>query len=350
MKTEGVIQIDGSMGEGGGQIVRTSLALSMITGRPLHIMNIRLRRGRPAIRKQHLAAILAARKISSAVVEGARVGSSELYFTPGETIGGTYEFSIGSAGSATLVLQTVLPSLMLAKHSSFITVEGGTHNIWAPPVDFLNKVFLPLIRRMGPSVDLNLVRYGFYPAGGGLVNMAIGPVPALRPIHLDDRGRIERIKATALVAGLPESIGYREVKVVRAELGKDVEVSVEEVESRGPGNVLLIETICGHVTELITSFGKRGFPAEKVAAEAAAQARHYLRSGVPVGMHLADQLVLPLSVAGGGSFTTVAPTEHMRTNIEVIRRFLPVDIQVDRQDENAWRVSIHERQSVPEKH
>lgn len=337
------ICIDGSIGEGGGQILRTSLALSIITQRSLHLVNIRPRRGRPAIQRQHLAAIHAARTISSAEVHGARIGSSEIYFIPGKASGGIYEFSIGSAGSATLVLQTILPPLMLVKSPSDVTIEGGTHNIWAPPVDFLNRAYLSLIRRMGPSVRLNLIRHGFYPAGGGLVRAAIEPVAALKKIYVNERGKIYRIKATARVARLPESIGFREIKLVEAELGEHVEASVEKVDSRGPGNVLLIEIVCDHITEIITSFGRRGLPAEKVAGQAVLEARNYIDSGVPVSMHLADQLVLPLSLAGGGSFTTMSLTEHMRTNIEVIKRFLPVDIRVSQVSEGAWQVAVNER-------
>ncbi|MBP1748860.1 MAG: rtcA [Deltaproteobacteria bacterium] len=337
-----MVHIDGSAGEGGGQILRTSLTLSIITQKPLHLVNIRPRRGRPAIQKQHLAAIHAAQKICSATVQGARIGSSEIHFIPGKAVGGTYEFSIGSAGSATLVLQTILFPLMLARHSSNVAIEGGTHNIWAPPVNFLDRVFLSLVRRMGPSVKVDLIKYGFHPAGGGLVHAAIDPVAVLKRIDVNERGKVNRIKATALIAHLPESIGHREIKVVQAELGNDIETSVETVDSRGPGNVLLIEIICDHITEIITSFGRRGLPAEMVAGKAAADARDYIGAGPPVGMHLADQLALPLSLAGGGSFTTMALTEHMKTNIDVIRKFLAVNICVRQINESAWRVAIKE--------
>ena len=163
----------------------------------------------------------------------------------------------------------------------------------------------------------------------------------LRPIDVNERGKVNRIKATALVARLPESIGDREVKIVQAELGHNIEASVEKVESRGPGNALLIEIMCEHITEMVTSFGRRGLPAENVAGKAAADARDYLGSGVPVGRHLADQLVLPLSLAGGGSFTTTALTGHMKTNIDVIKRFLPVNIRTTQLSDRAWRVAVN---------
>lgn len=337
---KGIVHIDGSMGEGGGQILRTSLALSMVTGKPLHVVNIRPRRGRPAIQRQHLAAIMAAQKVCSADVVGAQVGSSEIHFAPGKIAGGTYGFPIGSAGSATLVLQTILPALMLADRRSNITIEGGTHNIWAPPVDFLDKVFLPLLERMGPFVGLSLERHGFHPAGGGIVHAVVDPVTSLMPIDVNERGGVNQIKATAIVANLPETIGEREINTVRGILGNDIGTRVLKVDSNGPGNVLLIEIISDRIAEIVTSFGRRGLRAEKVAAQAAIEARTYIGSGVPVGMHLADQLVLPLSLAGGGSFTTMAATGHLKTNIDVITKFLPVAIWTDQVGPMAWKVTV----------
>jgi len=334
------VDIDGAMGEGGGQIVRTSLALSAITRRPLHLVNIRPRRRRPGIQRQHLAAIMAAQKVCSADVTGARIGSSEIYFGPGKIAGGTYEFSIGSAGSATLVLQTILCPLMLAEHPSQVTVEGGTHNIWAPPFDFLARAFAPLLKRMGPSARIDLKRHGFYPAGGGIIHAAIDPAPSLKQIEVNERGKVRRITATAIVANLPETIGDREINTVRRVLGSNIENRVSRVESKGPGNVLLIEIISDHVTEIVTSFGRRGLPAEKVAGQAATEARDYIRAGVPVGMHLADQLVLPLALAGGGSFVTMPPTGHLETNIAVITKFLPVAIHTDQVGPMAWKITI----------
>lgn len=336
-----MVHIDGSMGEGGGQVLRTSLSLSIITARPLDLVNIRSRRDRPGIQRQHLAAVEAARKICSARVEGAKTGSSAILFVPGKTAGGTYELSIDSAGSATLVMQTILLPLMLAPHSSHVVIEGGTHNIWAPPVDFLDRVFLPLVRRMGPSVTVHLTRYGFHPAGGGLVHAAIDPVSVLKPIDVNERGKIDRIRATALVSRLPESIGHREIKVVKAELGDDIEGSVKVVDSRGPGNVLFVEIFCDRITEIITSFGRRGLPAEKVALNVAREAQDYIRSGAPVGLHLADQLVLPFALTGAGSFTTMAPTRHFSTNVEVIKKFLPVDIRTEQMSGDAWKVTVN---------
>ncbi|MHB8110665.1 MAG: RNA 3'-terminal phosphate cyclase [Syntrophorhabdaceae bacterium] len=340
MNDRDMIFVDGSVGEGGGQILRTSLTLSMITGKPVHIANIRPRRSRPAIQRQHLAAIKAAQEICSARVQGAQVNSREVRFTPGEVMGGTYEFSIGSAGSATLVLQTVLLPLVFARAPSEVSITGGTHNIWAPPLDFFDSVYLPLVRRMGPSIALKLLKYGFHSAGGGLVHASVHPAALSKKLDMNERGMVKRVKATAVVTHLPESIGHREIAILRTGLGDNIEATVKTVDSPGPGNVLLVEIISEHITEIVTSFGRRGLPAETVARNAVSEVRDYIASGVPIGMHLADQLVMPLSLAGTGSFTTMAPTGHLRTNIEVIKKFLPVDIRIDRMSEIAWRVSV----------
>lgn len=335
-----MIFIDGSAGEGGGQILRTALTLSMMTGKPAHVANIRPGRSKPAIQRQHLAAVNAAQSICSARVEGAQVNSREIRFIPGKITGGTYEFSIGSAGSATLVLQTILLPLAFARVSSRISVTGGTHNIWAPTFDFLDLVYLPLVRRMGPSISLRLSKYGFHPVGGGIVDASVDPVTFLKRLDINERGKIRKMKATALVARLPESIGHREIAILRSELGDDLEANVVGVDSPGPGNVVSVEIISENIAMMITSFGRKGLPAETVARNAAAEVKDYIDSGVPVNTHLADQLILPLSLAGKGSFTTQAPTEHLRTNIEVIKKFLPVTIRIDHEEGRTWRVCL----------
>ena len=340
MKDE-TVTIDGSMGEGGGQILRTSLALSMIMGRPLKMERIRAGRKKSGLQRQHLVALKAAQEISAAAVQGAEIGSSEIHFAPGRVTGGTYKFSIGSAGSVTLVLQTVLPALMLAGESSHLILEGGTHNPWAPPVDFLEKVFLPVLNRMGPTVTTSLERYGFYPAGGGCLHVNIEPVSELARIDLIERGQIRESKATAIVACLPESIGDREVRFVKDNLDiDDLHVAVNQVVSPGPGNVLFIEIVCDGITEMITSFGKRGVASETVAMDAVKEARSYITSGAPVGPYLADQLLIPMTLAKEGSFRTCPLTQHTLTNIDVIKRFIDISIEVRPIDDKIWHIEI----------
>jgi RNA 3'-terminal phosphate cyclase (ATP) len=336
-----MITIDGSIGEGGGQVLRTSLALSMLTGQPFRIEKIRAGRDRPGLLRQHLTAVRAARDVCEAEVGGDAIGSRELSFTPGKVTGGHYEFAVGTAGSATLVLQTVLPALLVAGERSTLLLEGGTHNPWAPPFDFLQRAFLPLVGRMGPTVTAELDRYGFYPAGGGRFRVTIDPVTRLAPLNLVERGEIRQKRATAIVSQLPMDIALRELKVVSKRLGIPVDPPdiVFVKDPVGPGNVVFIEIEGEHVTEVFTGFGQHGVRAEAVAEKVAKEVRRYLAAGVPVGEHLADQLLVLMGTAGG-RFRTMAPSRHTTTNIEVIKAFLPAEIVTTCIDEarGVWEV------------
>jgi RNA 3'-terminal phosphate cyclase (ATP) len=324
------IRIDGSFGEGGGQILRSSLSLSLVTGKPFRIEHIRANRDKPGLLRQHLTAVQAAAEVGSAEVDGASLGSKALTFVPGKVRAGEYRFAIGTAGSGTLVLQTVLPALITAEGQSRIEIEGGTHNPAAPPFDFLQRSFLPLIERMGPKVKLELERYGFYPAGGGRIVVEVIPTDVLKPIELDERGEITTKRATALVANLPYHIARRELITVGKQLNwNDEFLHCEDTKnSVSPGNLVMIELASSTVTEIFTAFGKLGVSAEDVAKDAAEQAHAYLHSTAAVDEHLADQLLLPLALAGGGSFSAVNLNTHAKTNMEVIRQFLPVSFQV----------------------
>jgi RNA 3'-terminal phosphate cyclase (ATP) len=324
-----VLTIDGAQGEGGGQILRTALALSMATGTPFRIEKIRAGRAKPGLLRQHLTAVNAATAVSVAEVDGAVLGSQELVFRPGAVKPGEYRFAVGTAGSTGLVLQTVLPPLLTASGPSVLTLEGGTHNPWAPPFDFLARAFLPILGRMGAIVEARLDRAGFYPAGGGQCTVRITPVDRLAPLTLLDRGPIVRRRARAIVARLSPRIGDRELAVVRDRLGwspEDLEVVVED--ARGPGNVLLLEIESAHVREIFTGFGQIGVRAEAVAEGAVRETRQYLAAGVPVGPHLADQLLLPLALGRGGAFRTTALSRHSSTNLEVVRAFLSTSVSV----------------------
>ncbi len=342
-----MITIDGSQGEGGGQVLRTSLALSLVTGKPFRIERIRARRPKPGLRRQHLTAVLAAAEVGQAEVEGAELESRELNFVPGQVRPGEYRFDVGTAGSTTLVLQTVLPALMIAGGPSQLHLKGGTHNIYAPPVDFLEKTFLPILARMGPKVQVALERAGFYPAGGGSIRVDVQPAVQLRRIELVERGRILRRAACGVVSRLPMHIAEREVDVVRRRMSWPAEsVSTRHVESSGPGNVVTLEIQSEHVTEVVTGFGQRGVPAEKVAAGAVREARRYLKAGVPVSEHLADQLLLPMALAGG-TFRTLDPSSHTTTNIETLGHFLDVSIQTDKLARDVWEVTVDVPPSPP---
>ncbi len=325
-----MIRIDGSFGEGGGQILRTSLSLSLATGKAFRIDNIRAGRERSGLLRQHLTAVLAAAEISGAKVEGASMGSAWLTFEPGEVKPGEYRFAVGTAGSATLVFQTVLPALMIASGPSRLTLEGGTHNPAAPPYDFLARTFLPLIARMGPRVETKLERYGFYPAGGGRLTAVIEPCASLKALELGPRGEITSRSALAVLANLPRHIGQREMKTVESMMNWAAGSSkvVETRDSSGPGNVVMISIASAAVTEVFSTFGRMGVASEKVASEAVRDAREYLVSQAVAGEHLTDQLMVPLALAGGGSYTAVKMSRHAQTNAVVIREFLPVRIDV----------------------
>ncbi|MFL6193037.1 MAG: RNA 3'-terminal phosphate cyclase [Thermoanaerobaculia bacterium] len=325
-----MLEIDGSEGEGGGQILRTSLALSMVTGVPIRIRNIRARRSRPGLMRQHQTAVQAAARVSGARVEGAEVGSGEISFAPGAVRPGEYRFDIGTAGSATLILQTLLPALILASGPTDLTLEGGTHNPAAPPFDYLDRVFLPLVRRMGGHVEVALERPGFYPAGGGKLRVRISPAGSLSGLELLERGEIRNRRATAILSSLPRHVAERELRQVESEAGwQPADLEIREVRSPGPGNVLLLEVESEALTEMFAGFGERGVPAEQVADRALGEMRRYLEAGVPVGEHLADQLLLPLALAGSGAFATVPLSLHARTQIELIPRFLDVRITAE---------------------
>jgi RNA 3'-terminal phosphate cyclase (ATP) len=325
-----MIVIDGSYGEGGGQILRTALSLSMVTGKAFRIDKIRAGREKSGLLRQHLAAVLAAKEVGQADVEGATLSSTHLTFKPRSIQPGEYHFVVGTAGSGTLVLQTVLPALMIAIAPSRLVIEGGTHNMAAPPFDFVEKCFLPLIERMGPKVRVTLERYGFYPAGGGRFTVEIEPKSKLASILIEERGESAAPVVHALVSNLNPKIALRELETAGKLLGCESEQLrvLQTKNSTGPGNAVMVEVASENVTEIFTAFGKLGVSAEKVARDAAEMAQQYLTSSAAVGEHLADQLLLPMALCGGGSFTTTHISQHAETNMDVIARFLPVKFSV----------------------
>ena len=337
-----IIELDGSQGEGGGQILRTALSLSMVTGRAFRIINIRAKRPKPGLLRQHLTAIKAAQSISNAQVTGDTPASAELEFKPGKVLPGAYSFAVGTAGSATLVLQTILPPLMLAAAESDIILEGGTHNAFAPPFDFLAESFLPLINRMGPRVSATLERPGFYPAGGGRFTVHITPSATLKPLEMADRGDILARCAVVLTSGLSLSIAEREKAVLHKRLGWPMEsLAIKDFRaSSGPGNAVVAKLESAAVTAIFTSFGEKGRGAEAVAESVCNQVRRYLSSGAPVDEHLADQLLIPMALAGAGKFRAQSLTQHTLTNMDVITRFMELKFEAQRQADETYRVSL----------
>lgn len=324
-----MIELDGATGEGGGQVLRTALTLSMITGQPFRIVNIRANRSKPGLMRQHLVAVQAAAEVCGASVTDAQVGSRSLTFVPHAIKAGNYQFAINSAGSCTLVLQTVVPALLFADGPSTVRISGGTHNPMAPPIEFLQRAYCPPLAAMGARVELALQRAGFYPAGGGVVTASVAPCAALKPIDLLERGERRGGYAEAIVAGVPGDVGQRELACVGAGMGwGESELRMRGLPAdQGPGNALLITLDYEHVTEVVVAFGEKSVRSEAVAKTALHEARRYIASGAAVGEHLADQLMLPLALAGGGSFTTAVVSGHAVTNAEVISRFLPLSFQ-----------------------
>jgi RNA 3'-terminal phosphate cyclase (ATP) len=325
--------IDGSFGEGGGQILRTSLALAAITGRAIRIDNVRARRAKPGLQRQHLACVRAAAEVCGATVRGASVGSGRVDFEPGPVRAGEYAFDIGTAGSTGLVVQTVLPILLGAGAPSRVVVTGGTHNPMAPPFDFLARAFVPALRAMGAQIELELERPGFVPVGGGRVACTITPAPlGPLPAAYLDGGAITRRRACVISSRLPSHVAARELDVVRARLGWSAdEHEVREVSAASAGNALLLEVERGGVVELVTGFGERGTRAERVAGLACDELEAFLARDVPVGEHLADQLLVPMALAGAGRFRTGPLSLHARTNLDVIERFVPLRFDVAEQ-------------------
>lgn len=323
-----MIEIDGSKGEGGGQVLRTALSLSMITQQPFRIANIRANRSKPGLMRQHLAAVTAAARISGARVEGGAIGSQALQFSPGPVVAGEYRFDIGSAGSSTLVLQTVLPALLYADGPSTVTVSGGTHNPKAPPAEFLQRAYGRAMAAMGAQVDIRLERYGFYPAGGGIVCARVQPLQGWQRLDLLERGQRLDGYAEAFTAGIPPSVGRRELDVIGPAFAWDGEqLRMRQLpDAWGPGNALLLTLEHEHATEVFVGFGEKQLRAETLAKQLVQAARAYLASGAAVSEHLADQLLLPMALAGGGSFSVDVLSEHARTNGEIIRLFLPVQV------------------------
>ncbi len=335
-----MITIDGSAGEGGGQVLRSSLSLAAITGQAFRIENIRAKREKPGLMRQHLTCVRAAAEICGAQVMGDELRSDQVEFVPDAVKAGDYRFAVGTGGSTSLVAQTILLPLALADGPSRVSIEGGTHNMTCPPFEFIARAFLPQLARMGFRIEAELSRRGFYPAGGGRVDFAITPTEVRRPIDVRDRGMASGAIAEAFISKLPIDIAKRELKVAGARLGLSEPALKlrEDKNSLGPGNALVLTLPHTNVTEVVTGFGQLGVSAENVAKRACKQARAYLAGSAAVGPHLADQLLLPMAIVGGGGFTTGRPSLHTRTNMDIIERFLPIRFKSKEVEPGTWEI------------
>ncbi len=335
------IVVDGSMGEGGGQVLRASLALSMALGRPFRITNIRAGRPKPGMKRQHLACVQAARDICGAEITGAGMGSTELTFAPGKVSPGEYRFDIGSGGSCTLVLQAVLPPLLTASGPSRITVTGGTHVPFAPSFEFLQQTLLPWLEKLGPRLSASLGRPGFMQVGGGSITVDIAPVPVLNRLEQLEAcacGELLGAEGRIYLCNLEANIAHREALALQskefATLGLTAsDIHLENNYSKrkgpeGPGNAVLVSLRHAGGTTVCSGIGQRGHSAESVARQAADRALAFAKAEVPVERHLADQLIVPLALAGGGRFLTEKPSLHATTCMELLPLFTDIKVKV----------------------
>lgn len=318
-----MIQLDGQAG--GGQILRSALSLAMVTGQPFRIVNIRGKRRKPGLMRQHLTCVRAATEVCDGVSDGAEIGSTELVFRPGEIRSGSYRFAIGTAGSTSLLLQTLLPALWHGPGESDLELSGGTHNPLAPPFDFIERVFLPAMAKMGARADLQLVETGFAPAGGGILQCAITPLKGqLEQHHFGERGEVMESSLRVISRAMNDSVAQRVITAVQREWPCSAPAIERREEGPGQGLVCLAEVICEHGSEMVAGFGERSVSSENVGRRIGRSMATFLGTRASVGRHLGDQLLLSTALAGGGSYLTTAPDSHLPTNISVVESFLPV--------------------------
>jgi RNA 3'-terminal phosphate cyclase (ATP) len=334
--SQAILAIDGAFGEGGGQIIRTSVALAALTGQPVDLFNIRARRSKPGLQAQHLTAVRAAAALCNADVRGAELGSVRLHFTPGApTTARDFTFDIAaarggaSAGATGLVAQTILtPLTLLFPEPTHVTVLGGTHVPMAPPADYLQAVYAPVLSRMGFPVRVDSNRAGFFPKGGGAVRITADPSPGGQAFEAVERGRLQLLRLFLVTSDLPESVAERGRDALLKELkgyGVPVRVEMRSLPSNGAGAAVVVTAECEQGIGGWTSLGERGKPMERVAQEALGEFQKWFASGASVDTHLADQLALPAALVPATSrWTTAEVTDHLRTVLFVIRQFLPI--------------------------
>jgi RNA 3'-terminal phosphate cyclase (ATP) len=327
------IIIDGSHGEGGGQVLRTALSLAALLQRPLAIHNIRANRKKPGLRPQHLAGVRALGRITAAEIVGDHENSTSLHFTPQRLSGGKYRFDIGTAGSVTLLAATILPALLFTDRPSTVIITGGTHVPFCPIFHYLQEIFLPFLHRMGGEFEAVLDAWGWYPKGGGSCTIQVTPCRGLQALHIPRRGALRHCNLLLGLAGLPLHIIDREEDHVRRRLQKSgyaLERRFVPVPSTGKGNVLFLKGSYAESLAGFSALGAKGKPAEQVAEELCRDWLHFDQGDGTVDSHLADQILLYAALAQGHSFfITEKFSTHLLTNIEIIEQLLPVHFELD---------------------
>lgn len=343
-----MIEIDGSYGEGGGQLLRTAVALAAITGQALHIQNVRARRSHPGLAPQHLAAVKSVAALCGAEVEGLQLNSQEMVFHPARLRGGEFQFDVGTAGSITLVLQAVLPVALMGPERLVMEIRGGTEVRAAPPLDYFRHVFLPLLSLMGGRVSLHVVRRGYFPRGGGEVRVEVEPGVRLRPLVLETRGALSEVRGIAHVSNLPAHITARMVRAAQEALPPVPAPHIEQQllawpQAIGQGGAIVLWAHCGNGVLGSAATAQRGVPAERLGEEAGGALRAEIESGATLDVHAADQMLVYAALANGPShFTSRTLSSHASTTMWLIEHFLPVEFGAARTGP-LWHVDCRPR-------
>ena len=323
------MRIDGSYGEGGGQIVRSAVALSALTGQEIRIENVRAKRGKQGLAAQHLTAVMGVAALCDGEVDDGFIGSTSIGFRPGRAIGGRYELDVGTAGSVTLVLQACMLASVRAPMATELEIKGGTNVRMSPPVDYYIEVLLPLLNRMGLDAEMEVLSRGFYPQGGGAVRVILPPAPALHPLDLPERGKLEEVGGTAFAQNLPEHVGQRLGHAARkALLGHDLRLHTERTAGHSTGAGLSLYARYQNTVLGANALGEKGVPAEKVGEEAAERLKEEMEGPGTLDVHAADQLVAYMALADRPSHFIVSEVStHLSTQMWLLRQFLPVEFQ-----------------------
>ncbi len=335
-----MLRIDGSYGEGGGQVLRTALALSAITGRAVEVVNIRANRPKPGLATQHMHGIKALARLCNARVEGAEVGSTRVYFEPGEITPQRLRIDIGTAGSVSLILQVLLLPCAFAKSEVLLEIKGGTNVRWSPPIDFVKHVLLPVVAKLGFSAEVEILARGYYPKGGGKVKVKVKPVKKLKGMALLQRGKFLGVRGIAHASNLPRHVIEREAKAASELLAEyNPEIALEERRDFSTGTGIALWAMYENTRLGASALGERGKPAEQVGEEAARALLVEIESGACVDTHLADQLVPFLALAEGRSaFTVRELTGHLKTNIFVTEQILGTRFEI-REERGLFHIS-----------